>query len=73
MNILLTIFLFLALLGVAGFFWIRERRYLKKKTSEVMSEQIWKDVIDEREEALEKRRRFHEALEKAKKREESRS
>ncbi|MDO8494448.1 MAG: hypothetical protein Q7S68_03835 [Deltaproteobacteria bacterium] len=67
MNILLTILLFLALLGVVSFFWIRERRYLKKKTSEVMSERLWKEVIGEREEALENRRHFQEALERAKK------
>lgn len=67
MNILLMTLLFLSLLGVVGFFWIRERRYLKKKTSEVMSEKLWTEVIAEREEALEKRRRFQEALERAEK------
>ena len=70
MGIVLTIALLIILLGVVSFYWIKERRYLKRKTSEVMSERLWKEVIGEREEALKKRRRFHDTLEKAKKGEE---
>jgi len=42
--------------------WWRERRYLKRKTSEVMSETLWREIERERAENLEKRRRFRETL-----------
>lgn len=57
--------LFLLLIFFVGFLWIRERRYLKKKTSEAMSDAAWKEIVVEREVNLEKRRRFREALERA--------
>lgn len=60
------IFLFLILTAVVLFLWIRERRYLKKKTSEIMSDAAWRDIVREREAALSKRRRFREALDQAK-------
>ena len=62
---MLLAFLFLLLLGLVIYLWVRERRYLKKKTSEAMSERVWKDVIGEREEALQRRRKFRDALDKA--------
>lgn len=66
MGLLLVAFLFLLLTAVVLFLWIRERRFLKKKTSEIMSEPVWRDIVQEREEALAKRRHFRETLEKAK-------
>lgn len=58
--------LFLVLLMLVLYLWMRERRFLKKKTSEVMSKEVWQEILQEREEALKKRRTFREALEKAK-------
>lgn len=63
--------LFLVLLGCFAlaslllYIRLRERRYLKKKTSEAMSETVWKEIVEEREEALKKRRHFQEALKQA--------
>lgn len=63
------VLLFSLLIGLVIYLWVRERRYLKKKTSEAMSERVWKDVIEEREEALKRRRKFRESLERAKQKE----
>lgn len=64
--LVIVIFLSLLLFAVTAFFLLRERRYLKKKTSEAMSPAVWQDVVKEREEALRKRRKFQDSLEKAK-------
>lgn len=58
--------LFSLLMGLLIYFWIRERRYLKKKTSEVMSRRVWKEIVEERETTLQKRRTFRDAFERAK-------
>lgn len=62
---MLLALLFILLLGLVAYLWRRERLYLKKKTSEAMSERVWKDVVAEREEALQRRRKFKEALNRA--------
>ena len=59
-------FLFLGLMALVLILWVRERRYLKKKTSEAMSEGVWGDVVSEREAALKRRRHFRAALDQAK-------
>ncbi|MDP2599499.1 MAG: hypothetical protein Q8P84_02040 [Deltaproteobacteria bacterium] len=62
------IFLIILLLGLmAGvvFLWWRQRAYLKKKTSEAMSEPVWEEIVQEREAALEKRRKFKQAIDEA--------
>jgi len=61
--VILLSFLFAAMV----FIWLRERRYLKKKTSEAMSPAVWREIVKEREAALQKRRQFREALERAEK------
>ena len=66
-SLFFLIFLFLILIGLVLFLWIRERRTLKKKVSETMSESVWSEIVEEREALLRKRRAFREALEKAKK------
>lgn len=45
--------------------WLRQRAYLKKKTSEAMSEPVWEEIVQEREAALAKRRKFKQALDDA--------
>lgn len=50
------------LILLVGYFWWRERCYLKKKTSEIMSPSVWSEIVAEREEVLRKRRAFQEAL-----------
>ena len=58
--------LFAGLMVGLIFFWLKERRVLKRKTSEVMSKSVWNEIVHEREAELKKRRAFREALEKAK-------
>lgn len=68
MKTLIILFVLLAVLfSLAGFFWVRERRYLKKKTSQAMGKDVWEDILQERSEVLKKRRLFKEALEQAEK------
>ena len=66
-SIFFILTLFLSLMALVVYLWVRERRYLKKKASEAMSTRVWKDVVAEREAALKKRRHFRQALEQAKK------
>ena len=47
--------------------YLRERRYLKKKTSQAMSPELWEEIEVEREASRERQRLFHEAMEEAKK------
>lgn len=69
MGLIVSIlFLVLILFAVTAFFLLRERRYLKKKTSEAMSPAVWREIVKERETSLQKRRQFRDALEIAKKR-----
>lgn len=67
MNLLL-IFSLLSLIGLVLYLWLRERRYLKKKTSEIMGPAVWREIVAEREASLKKRRLFRDTLEKAKQR-----
>ena len=59
----------LTVLALALLVWnyTRERRYIKKKTSEAMSRNLWMEIEDEREVSRERKQRFHEALDEAKK------
>ncbi|MDO8527135.1 MAG: hypothetical protein Q7T03_05535 [Deltaproteobacteria bacterium] len=59
--------IFAGLMGLVIFLWWREKKYLKKKTSETMSGEVWKDMEVEREEALRKRRLFRKAMDNASK------
>ncbi|OGQ04769.1 MAG: hypothetical protein A3F82_08065 [Deltaproteobacteria bacterium RIFCSPLOWO2_12_FULL_44_12] len=68
MSSIILILLFLGLMGLIVTLWIRERKYLKKKTSETMRDEVWQEVVKEREEALEKRRHFRDILNKTKSR-----
>ena len=49
------------------FNFVRERRYIKKKTSEAMSEELKKEIEEERFDALTRKQKFDDALESAKK------
>ncbi len=44
---------------------VRDSRYDKKKTSEIMSEELKQEIEEEREAALDRQRKFNEALKKA--------
>ena len=47
--------------------YLRERRYLKKKTSQAMSPELWGEIEVERKASRERKQKFEEALEEAKK------
>ncbi len=66
--IILVVVLVLAIILV-GYFYITERRYLAKKTSEVMSQEIKEDIEAEREQALERKNKFQKEMNKAKEKE----
>jgi len=54
-------------LALLVFNYMRERRYLRKKTSEAMSRTLWEEIEVEREASRERKQKFHEAIEDAKK------
>jgi len=54
-------------MGLLAFNYVRDRRYLKKKTSEAMSRELWSDIEEEREQSLGRKERFGKALDEAKK------
>ncbi len=58
-------FLLALLFLFALILWWRERKYLKKKTSEVLSESLWKEIEQERQTSLDQRRKFREAMHQA--------
>lgn len=60
-----TIVFLLAIVGL-GYVYVKDRRYEKKSVVETMSRPLWDEIAREREENLEKARKFREALEKAK-------
>lgn len=53
-------------LGLLVFNYTRDRRYLKKRTSEAMSRKLWTEIEDEREAALKRKEAFEDALKNAK-------
>jgi uncharacterized protein HemX len=68
MRILWVVGILLVLLiGLVVYFFIGQRKYLHKKTSETMSKDLWQDIQQEREENLQRKKSFQEKLEKAKK------
>ncbi len=60
-----TVVFVLAIAGLV-YIYVRDRRYEKKSVVEAMSRPLWDEIAHEREENLEKARKFKEALEKAK-------
>ncbi len=57
--------LFILALTLLIFNYVHDRRYMKKKTSEAMSAELWKEIQIEREASLERKKRFKQALEEA--------
>ena len=48
--------------------FVRDRRYMGKKTSEAMSRELWAEIDEERQEAMARREGFRRAIEEAQKR-----
>ena len=57
--------LFAGALGLMGYQYVRERRYLRKKTSEAMGKELWQEIASEREESERRRDHFKHALREA--------
>lgn len=58
----------LVALALLVFNFVRDRRYMRKRTSEAMSRELWGEIEQERALALERRERFKRQLEEAAKR-----
>ena len=63
--LIVTAFLLIILVGLVLLYWRLESRFLKKKTSEVMREEVWGEIVAERESELAKKRHFREELDLA--------
>ncbi|MFH1873773.1 MAG: hypothetical protein ABH859_01115 [Pseudomonadota bacterium] len=63
--ILFGVLLVLAI-ALVGYFYVSERKYLAKKSSEVMRPEIKQDLDYEREQALRRKEKFQQAIHKAK-------
>jgi len=48
--------------------FVRDRRYMRKKTSEAMSRELWTEIDKERQEAMDRGEGFRRALGEAEKR-----
>jgi LPS O-antigen subunit length determinant protein (WzzB/FepE family) len=60
-----TIVFALAIAGLV-YVYVRDRRYEKRSVVETMSRPLWDEIAQEREQNLEKAKKFREALENAK-------
>ncbi|MFH1652540.1 MAG: hypothetical protein ABIE74_00630, partial [Pseudomonadota bacterium] len=56
---------FLILVLIAGYLYYQDRKYLHSKVSEVMGEDLKKEIEDEREEALKRKSSWEDALKSA--------
>lgn len=54
--------LFLIAIALLVFNYVRDQRYMKKKTSEAMGEEMWEEIQAEREQSMERQKKFKEAL-----------
>jgi len=61
---------FAAAIGVVAWVFIRDRRYERKRTSEVFSPGLKEEIEEERADGMERREKFQEALKSAQKAEE---
>ncbi len=57
--------LFVGALGLMGYQYVRDRRYLRKKTSEAMGKELWNEIMQEREASERRRDHFRQALREA--------
>jgi len=66
MKYLLIILLVVVIISVIIFF-IKDRRGVKKRTVETIGDELWKEISEEREESIEKGKRFRRILDQTKK------
>jgi hypothetical protein len=50
------------------YIFVRDRRYVRKKTSEAMSRELWAEIDEERQGSMARREGFKKAIEEAQKR-----
>ncbi|MFA4972012.1 MAG: hypothetical protein WC683_05315 [bacterium] len=56
-----------AALGLLVVTFVRDRRYMKKKTSEAMSRELWTEIEEEREDGRQRQEKWQRALGEARK------
>ncbi|MBI2092295.1 MAG: hypothetical protein HYY43_03960 [Deltaproteobacteria bacterium] len=61
------IIVFISAVALLVFFYVKDRHYEKKSVAETMSENLWDEIAKEREGAIERSKKFKEAIEKARK------
>jgi uncharacterized membrane protein len=64
---IIGILTFISIASLVLFFFFRERRFEKKTTAETMAPELWDEIAKEREEGMERSKKFREALENARK------
>lgn len=64
-EIILFVLLLVALMGLVVYYRVRDQRHLKKRTAETLSPALREEIAKERQENLEKRQKFEEAMRKA--------
>lgn len=62
LETLLAVILALGAFALIIYFRLRENRYLQKKTKEVMSKELRKEIEQEKNEALRKKEKFEKIL-----------
>lgn len=65
MWITIVLIIFVAMIALVVALFIKDRKYEKRSVTEALSRDMWDDIAKEREEGLEKARKFKEALSKA--------
>ena len=58
----IALILFACAMALMGLQYVRQRRYLRKKPGDAMSEQLWQEIQEEREASKERREKFQAAL-----------
>lgn len=65
MSLVPIVAIFLVAMTLVFLLWWWDRRKLRRKTSETMSDETWGEILEEREITLRKRRLFKQALDQA--------
>ena len=61
----LAAFLFVVMIAMLIYSFVRDRKYMRKKTRDAISEDLWEEIQVEREENSLRRERFTKALKDA--------
>jgi len=65
----LFVIIFIVMLALVVWLYLRDRKYMRSKTFQVMSEALKMEIEDEREKAMKRKEKFKEILKSTSKRE----